>query len=92
MSPPAYRHAFGGHLRALRRAKGWTSQEAFAHHVGMDRTYISGLERGVRNPTLDVLMRLAEALEVSPSELLSTLDSGDVTTSPRSSDKDLPQP
>lgn len=65
--------AFGDHLRGLRIAAGWASQETFAHHVGMDRTYISGLERGRRNPTLDVIVRLAWGLNVRPAELLATL-------------------
>lgn len=75
MTIPAHRIAFGEHLRELRRARGWTSQEAFAHHVGLDRTYISGLERSRRNPALDIIVKLARGLDVSPSELLSTIDS-----------------
>jgi len=70
MSQEAHRIKFGDRLRQLRCEKGWTSQEAFAHHAGMDRTYISGLERGRRNPTLDILVRLADSLEVEPAELL----------------------
>jgi len=54
-------------------AAGWSSQEAFAHHVGLDRTYVSGLERGRRNPTLDVIVKLADGLGVHPTELLKTL-------------------
>lgn len=45
------------------------SQEAFAHKAGLDRTYVSGVERGRRNPTLDVLYRLADALEVEVRDL-----------------------
>ncbi len=37
--------------------------------AGLDRTYVSGIERGLRNPTLLVLLRLAQALEVSVTEL-----------------------
>ena len=66
--------AFGEHLRELRQRRGWASQEAFAHHVGLDRTYISGLERGRRNPTLDIIVKLAHGLDVSPAELLATID------------------
>lgn len=73
MTIPAHRRAFGEHLRALRQANGHSSQEAFAHHVDLDRTYISGLERGVRNPTLDVIVKLARGLDVSPSEMLATI-------------------
>lgn len=46
------------------------SQEDFAGRVGLDRTYVSGIERGLRNPTLLVLLRLAQALEVSVTGLL----------------------
>lgn len=74
MTIPAHRRAFGEHLRALRQECGYSSQEAFAHHVDLDRTYISGLERGVRNPTLDVIVKLARALDVKPSEMLATVD------------------
>lgn len=52
-----------------RRARGW-SQEEFADEAGIDRTYISGIERKVRNPTIEVLERLARALKVTASELL----------------------
>lgn len=38
------------------------SQEELAARSGLDRTYISGVERGVRNPTLDVMQRIATAL------------------------------
>ncbi|WP_418314516.1 helix-turn-helix domain-containing protein [Roseomonas gilardii] len=38
--------------------------------MGLDRTYVSGIERGLRNPTLLVLLRLAQALEVSVTGLL----------------------
>jgi transcriptional regulator with XRE-family HTH domain len=67
-----YRRAFGERLRALREEAGF-SQESFAHRVGIDRTYQSGLERGIRNPSLDVLVKLAAGLGVQPVDLLSTL-------------------
>jgi len=70
---PGHRKAFGDRLRALRAAGGWSSQEAFAHHAGLDRTYVSGIESGRRNPTLDVLVRVAGALGVSVSDLLSDI-------------------
>jgi transcriptional regulator with XRE-family HTH domain len=56
-------------LRRLRLAKG-LGQEKFALEHGFDRTYISGIERGVRNPTILVLERLALALEVPVEDLL----------------------
>lgn len=54
---------FGAHIRSLRTAAGM-SQEAFADKCGLDRTYISGIERGVRNPTLEVINVLAKGLNV----------------------------
>jgi transcriptional regulator with XRE-family HTH domain len=53
----------------LRQKKGW-SQEDLAFECGLHRTYISGIERGVRNPTVMVLARLAGALNVKASRLL----------------------
>jgi len=61
---------FGENVRALRKSKGY-SQEGFAHHVDLDRTYIGGIERGERNPGLKVILRLAEALDVDASQLFS---------------------
>lgn len=49
-------------LRKLRVAKG-LSQEALAVDAEIDRTYVSGLERGLENPTVAVLERLAAALD-----------------------------
>lgn len=67
------RLAFGSRLRALRTDRGW-SQEEFAHRADLDRTYVSGVERGVRNPTLDVIARLAEALDVDVAELFPSAE------------------
>ena len=65
---PDHRLAFGKRVRELRTGRD-LSQEGFAHHIGLDRTYISGIERGTRNPTLDVLYKLAEGLDVNIAEL-----------------------
>ncbi|MDH5134624.1 MULTISPECIES: helix-turn-helix transcriptional regulator [unclassified Microbacterium] len=65
---PSPRAALGVRVRQLREALG-LSQEAFAHRAELDRTYVSGIERGRRNPTLDVLYRLADALEVEVRDL-----------------------
>ncbi|WP_368487301.1 helix-turn-helix domain-containing protein [Celeribacter sp. HF31] len=61
---------FGKRLRELRKAQGY-SQEGFALTVELDRTYISGIERGERNPGLKTILRIAEALEVPVAELFS---------------------
>ena len=61
---------FGSALRAARLELG-LSQEKFAYKVGLDRTYIGGIERGERNPSLRNIWKLAEALGVTPSDLLA---------------------
>ena len=57
-------------VRAGRKALG-LSQEALAHEAEIDRTYISGIERGKRNPSLDLIARLAETLKTTPAALLT---------------------
>lgn len=61
---------FGMRVRELRKKRGY-SQEEFAAHVGMHRTYLGGLERGERNPTLTIIARIAIGLGISISELTS---------------------
>ncbi|WP_416443462.1 helix-turn-helix domain-containing protein [Leucobacter sp. HNU] len=70
MLPPSHRTAFGARVRELRTERG-LSQEDLANRAGLDRTYVSGVERGVRNPTLDVIARLATAFAVSPAEFFT---------------------
>jgi len=60
---------FGRRVRHLRKAKG-VSQEAFAHEVGIDRSYFGSIERGERNVSLDNICLIAEGLGVPPAELL----------------------
>ncbi len=60
--------AFGQSVRKHRDAKGF-SQEVLAEKADLDRTYISGIERGVRNPSLLSIARIAKALGVSISGL-----------------------
>ena len=59
----------GKNVARLRRERG-LSQEAFADHAQIHRTYISDIERGARNPTIEVVAKIAKALGVEPSELL----------------------
>lgn len=63
------RKTLAHNVRELRQANVW-SQEEFADRAGLHRNYISGVERGVRNPTVLVLAKIAEALGVEPWELL----------------------
>lgn len=59
----------GKNVRKFRKLKGLT-QEQLAHDTEMERSYISDLERGTRNPSVRALGRLAEALSIKPEELL----------------------
>lgn len=59
----------GRNVRALRMATG-KSQEVLAFDSGLKRSYISDMERGLRNPTVKAIERLAKALEVEPDVLL----------------------
>jgi transcriptional regulator with XRE-family HTH domain len=61
--------AFGKALRDVRREVGLT-QEELSERSGLDRTYVSGTERGTRNPTLVTITRLSRALGVSPAQLM----------------------
>jgi len=65
---------FGELLRDLRNKRGLT-QEELGIDCGLDRTYISLLERGLRQPTLKVLFKLAEVLKVNPSTIVKNLES-----------------
>ena len=70
------REIFARNLRKLRHEKG-LSQEKLAHMAGIDRTYVSSLERCVYSPTIDMVATLAEILGVPPMDLLKlTQDSG----------------
>jgi transcriptional regulator with XRE-family HTH domain len=61
--------AFGRVVRHFRGRAG-LSQEGLADRAAIHRTYIGGIERGERNPTLLMIHRLARALGVSPPRLL----------------------
>ncbi len=58
----------------VRREKLGLSQEKLAERCGFDRTYISMLERGKRNPSLINLLKLAEGLQTSVSKLTEVYD------------------
>ena len=66
--------ALGERLRKYRLEKGF-SQESFAEKTQLDRTYISGLERGKRNPSFLIIRRISKVLEISEQRLF---ESGDV--------------
>lgn len=61
--------AVGKNVRHFRELKG-ISQEELAFEADLHRTYVSGVERGIRNPTVLIVAKLAEALGVAPFKLL----------------------
>lgn len=63
------RQRLSDNMRKFRRDKG-LSQEELAERAGVHRTYISGVERCVRNPTITIVGRIAQALEISVGELV----------------------
>jgi len=67
-SNTSLRKRFGDRIRSLRQASG-LSQEAFADHCGFARSYMSRIERGRGNPSLDAIETLAVALRVEVQEL-----------------------
>lgn len=68
-SPPDLVKAVGQVLRAEREHLGW-SQEALAEKAGLDRTYLSGVERGARSPNLRSVVKIASALKIKLSKLM----------------------
>lgn len=64
-----WRAIVGRNVRALRQARGLT-QEQLAFEADLDLTYVGGIERGKRNPSLLVMVRLSEALSVELAELI----------------------
>jgi transcriptional regulator with XRE-family HTH domain len=72
-SDQAMRRAFGVWVRELRHRRGLT-QAAVAQQAAISVTYMSEMESGHHNPTLAVILRLARALDVKPSQLVSRLD------------------
>lgn len=69
------RKQVGENVKRIRKDLGW-SQEDLAWESDLHRTYISGVERGVRNPTIVVLQRMADALGVEPVELMHSAKQG----------------
>jgi transcriptional regulator with XRE-family HTH domain len=64
---------FGKVLREQRNARG-ISQEALALSANVDRTFVSQMERGIRQPTLTTLCKLSTALEIQPSTLVARVE------------------
>ncbi|MDE2861464.1 MAG: helix-turn-helix transcriptional regulator [Chloroflexota bacterium] len=66
----AYQSAFGRHIRYIRMLQGST-QEEVAHRAGIHVTYLSGIERGQRNPSLKNIRAIAKAMNVNTADLFS---------------------
>ena len=62
---------FGRNVRQARKDKGWT-QEQLALEAGVKRAYLSEVENGQRNVSLDVVEKLARALDVEPGTLMAS--------------------
>jgi len=67
-SETAILKALGSRIRELRDAKGW-SQERLAQAAYLDRSYVAGIERALRNPSVRSLIKIAAALKVSIRDL-----------------------
>jgi transcriptional regulator with XRE-family HTH domain len=64
---------FGENVRQKREELDWT-QEQLAEKADLDQTFISGIERGTRNPTIITITKLSKALSVSVSELCAGVE------------------
>ena len=73
MPAPSLSKLFGSAVRARRNAAG-ISQEKLAERSGLHPTYVSMIERGVRNPTLEVASRIAKALKVGLAPLIKDVE------------------
>jgi len=65
--------AFGKVIRRFRKSKKY-SQERLAYESGLDRTFISLLERGLRQPSLTSILELSKALNISSVEIISAVE------------------
>ena len=66
------RTLFAANLRSLRQLRG-LSQERLPELASIHRTYVTSVERGTRNISIDNIARLAKALDISPEELLGEM-------------------
>jgi len=72
-SPDRTLAAFGRNVARIRSQLG-LSQDELAEKADLDRTYVSGIERGVRNPGVKTVLRIARALGVSVGDLCKGVD------------------
>lgn len=62
----------GARVRQCREQRNWT-QEILAERADLDRSYIAGIEAGLRNPSIKAVARIARALNLTVSELLQSV-------------------
>ncbi|HEY4963927.1 MAG TPA: helix-turn-helix transcriptional regulator [Candidatus Saccharimonadales bacterium] len=73
MKPVSIDHVkFGKRIKQLRLEQDMT-QQMLADKIGVDRSYMGFLERGERNPSLEVIIKIAKALSKKPDDLLSSI-------------------
>lgn len=65
--------AFGEALREIRKAKGISQMDLYTAS-GIDRTYISAVERGIQSPTIRMIVRFAKYLKVRPSDIVCRME------------------
>lgn len=70
---PDLQKVLGSRIREFRLKKGF-SQESFADHCGLHRTYMGGIERGERNLTIQTVLTVAKGLGITMSELFSGIE------------------
>ncbi len=78
--------SFGQSIRRLRQLRG-ISQEQLADDSGLDRSYIGGVERGDRNPSLIAITKIAHGLQVAISDLFAEQENAPTSKSRRSSNE-----
>ena len=66
---PALKQAISSNIKRVRKEQG-ISQEKLALKADVDRSYMSQIERCLANPSIDAILRISNALDVAPSELL----------------------
>lgn len=59
----------GKKIQRLRKEMGYTSQESFAEAIGLSRTHVGHIEQGRKNPSMEVLVKIAKKLKTEVSEL-----------------------
>jgi transcriptional regulator with XRE-family HTH domain len=70
---PDLKIVLGQRIRELRSKSGF-SQESFADHCGLHRTYMGGIERGEHNLTVETLMTVSKGLAITMSDLLAGIE------------------